>query len=487
MEQDSHPYSLRDFLTTIFKHKHKIWIVFMTTVITVTVGSFVISPTYEAKTSLMVKLGRENIYRPEIGNTNKVFSADPEKILNTEIKILTSQDLMEKVIQKIGVKNIYPGLAKRPQKNMTPVESAVKKFTSKISVGISRNSDIIDITFQHPDPNVAARTLNLLVVLFQEKHTQVFGSSLSSLFGKQLKVYEKKLLESEMELKAFKKKHQIFSYGEQSSLLLKQRIGLDTSLKETQNLIGGLEQKLSSLKNQLLSIPEKDTVQLSSGANRYQIIDETKANLLALKRKESELLRKYKNFDAGNYMLSSVRDEIKLVEEFLAKQEKKLKENVGTEKNVLHEKIKMELIKAQADLKSLGAKEKNIKRQVSLLGKNMVVLDQKGQEFKMLSRKLLINEKNFEMYMRKLEEANVSKLMDGLKMDNISVIQEATVPANPIKPNKRLNVIMSVFLGAFSGIGLAFLFEYLGHGISTPREVENRLGLPVIATVSYKG
>jgi len=485
--QDVQPYSLRDFLTTIFKHKHKIWIVFFATVTTVTIGSIVMPPTYEAKTSLMIKLGRENIYRPEMGNTNKVFSADPEKVLNTEIKILTSRDLMKKVVERLGVKNIYPGLVRHPKNNMTPKESAVEKIKRNISVGIARNSGVIEITFRHKDPKIVAKTLNLLVVLFKEKHTHLFGSPLSSLFGKKLKIYEKKMIESEKELEVFKQKHQIFSYDEQSSLMLKQRMGMDMTLKDAQNRVGELEQKISSLKNQLLAIPENDVVQLTAGGNRYQIIDEAKTNLLALKRKEGEILRKYKNFDAGNQMLVAVRDEIKLVEVFLAKQEKKLKENVGTEKNVIHQEIKMELIKAQADLKSLGAKNESIKRQMSQLDKEMILLDQRGHQFKMLSRRLSTNEKNHEMYLRKLEEANVSKEMDELKMDNISVIQEATVPANPIKPNKRLNVIMSIVLGALSGVGLAFLAEFLGHGLSTPREVENRLGLPVIATVSYKG
>ena len=297
------------------------------------------------------------------------------------------------------------------------------------------------------------------------------------------------MLESEKFLEAFKKKYKIFSRDEQTSLLLNQHMSLDSSLKETQNRIKGLEQKIFSYESYLQSNSEKETVSIMPGVNRYQIIDEAKGSLLTLKRRESELLRKYKNFDAYKQLLSGVRDEIKLVEEFLVKQEDKLKGQValGDHGNLVHQDIKMELIKAQADLKSSVANEKNIKRQLSQLDKKMLVLDQRGREFLVLLRKLSTSEKNYEIYLRKSEEANFSKEMDELKMDNISVIQEAKVPAHPIKPNIPLNVIMSIFLGGFSGIGLAFLSEYLGHGLSTPEEVENRLGLPVIASISYKG
>lgn len=487
MEQDNRPISLRDALATVFKHQQKILIVFFATVVTVTIGTFMTSPTYEAKTSLMIKMGRENIYRPEVGNSNRVFSSDPEKALNTEIKILTSPGLMKKLIEEIGVENIYPKLAEGSEENVNSLESAAKIFASNISVAIAKNSDVIDVTFQHREPDVSAKALNLLVKLFQEKHIQVFRNSLSSLFDKQLKNYEIKMKESEKQFEDFKQKNKIFSRGEQASFLLKQRTNLDISLRETQSRIEGLEQKISSLKRQIRSIPEKETLPSTSGANHYRIIDQSKANLLALKQKESELSRKYKSFPASNQLLSGVRNEIKVVEEFLAKQESKLRENMPIGKNILHQEIKMELIKARAELKSLGAKEGNIKRQQIQLDQEMVALDQKGREFKMLSRELSTNENNYNMYVRKLEEANISKEMDELKMDNISVIQEATVPAGPIKPKKGLNILMGIFLGAFSGIGLAFLSEYFGQTFSTPDDIRNRLGLPVIGTVSYRG
>lgn len=513
LEQDNNPISLRDILTTVFKHQQKILIVFFATVITVTIGSFLASPVYQAKTSLMVKMGRENIYRPEVGNSNRVFSSNPEKTLNTEIKILTSPGLMEslieeiglkniypnmavrsgkpglmkKLIEKLGLENIYPNMAVRSEKNVSSLESAAKKFSSSISASIAKNSNVIDVTFQHKDPNVAANALNLLVKLFQEKHIEVFRSSLSSLFGKQLKNYEKKLKESEKKFEDFKQKNKIFSRDEQASFLLKQRTNLDISLRETQSLIGELGQKISSLEIQIRSIPEKQILPSNSGANHYRIIDQSKEKLLTLKQKESELIGKYKNFPASNQLLSGVRNEIKLVEDFLAKQENKLKENMPTGNNILHYEINMELIKTRAEIKSLEAKEENIRRQRVRLDEDMVVLDQKGQEFRMLSRELTTNENNYEIYVRKLEEANISNAMDELKMDNISIIQEATVPAHPIKPNKKMNILMSIFIGAFSGIGLAFLFEYFGQTFTTQEDVENRLGLPVIGTVSYRG
>jgi capsular polysaccharide biosynthesis protein len=76
--------------------------------------------------------------------------------------------------------------------------------------------------------------------------------------------------------------------------------------------------------------------------------------------------------------------------------------------------------------------------------------------------------------------------MNRQKMDNITVIQEATVPLAPEKPNKRKIALMGLLLGACLGIGSAFFFEYVRQGLSTPESAEKRLGLPVLSTFPYK-
>ena len=96
------------------------------------------------------------------------------------------------------------------------------------------------------------------------------------------------------------------------------------------------------------------------------------------------------------------------------------------------------------------------------------------------------NERNYLTYLAKVAEARISDDMNRNKMANISIINAASVPAKPIKPKKLLNVLLSIVLGAVSGIGFAFLSEYMSNGISTPKNAEKRLGLPVLTTVSYK-
>ena len=96
---------------------------------------------------------------------------------------------------------------------------------------------------------------------------------------------------------------------------------------------------------------------------------------------------------------------------------------------------------------------------------------------------LEMNEENYQLYIRNMEEARISDAMDSQKIANISVIEPAQPPIKPIKPNKLLNVFLSIFLGGFAALGLAFFSEYLNHGLNNSGDVKRHLGVQVMATI----
>jgi len=214
---------LRDFLTILFKHRSKVCGIFLATVLTVTVVSFLIPPTYEAKSSLMVKFGREYVNRPEVGTAQPfLLSLTQEEVVNPEIRILTSRELIEKVLTTLKVETVYPDLVKSPPSKMTPLQAAVLAFGKNLTVEGVRKSNVIEVAFRHKDPRVAARVVNLLVEDYKAKHLQVLSDPRSSLLEKQLAGYEATLKESERRMEAFQRENRLFFPEERKILLLKQ-------------------------------------------------------------------------------------------------------------------------------------------------------------------------------------------------------------------------------------------------------------------------
>ena len=65
------------------------------------------------------------------------------------------------------------------------------------------------------------------------------------------------------------------------------------------------------------------------------------------------------------------------------------------------------------------------------------------------------------------------------KANDVQVIDKATLPKNPIKPNKVMNVLIAFVLGTMIGLFVVFLIEYLDNKMKTPQDIEKHLGLSV--------
>jgi len=61
--------------------------------------------------------------------------------------------------------------------------------------------------------------------------------------------------------------------------------------------------------------------------------------------------------------------------------------------------------------------------------------------------------------------------LTGLKANNISVQDWAEPMFIPVKPNKRKNVLLSIIVGIFASVGLAFFLEYCDHSVKSVEDV----------------
>jgi uncharacterized protein involved in exopolysaccharide biosynthesis len=473
---------LREFLTVLFKRKSTILVTFVTVVATVTVGTFLLPPTYEAEARLLVRVGRENVYRSEVGgDQSQVLSVNNEEIVNSETNILTSRDLVAKVVSSLTVEELYPDLAKSPPRRGTPLDAAVERFGKALTVEGIKKSTVIQISLQHKDPRMAAKALNLLVDYFKEKHLQAYSDPKSSYLEQQLASYDQRLKQSQNQLEAFKQTNRVFSLDEQRSLLLKQRTELDSALKATENQIKEVQGRISSLKGQLQTV--SPDVPLSTETERYRSVDEAKGQLLALQLKEADLLRKYTE---NSQLVVSVRREIEIVRAFITGQEQDIKGRRQTGQNIVYQDLEREMARLKAELPSQEAKAASLGRQIAQLDVQIPALDMTEMALENLKRDMTVNDRNYRIYVEKVEDARILEDLNRQKSANISVIQEATVPAQPVKPRKLLNIALGILLGAFAGLGFAFVTEFSAQGLSTPESVERRLRLPVLTTIALK-
>ncbi len=482
-ENEIQQFGIRDVLTLLFKHRSKILWTFLGIVFSVTGWTFATAPTYEAESTLMVKMGREHVYRPEIGTSsvNPTITFDQERIMESEIQIMTSRNLVQRVVERFGVNILYPDLAVNPPRNLTPLEASIGEMRENLYAQIVPDSNVIRVAFRHEDAELSAKAVKFLVEFLLEKHLEMFSNPQGSFLEKQVIVYEQQLNDSKTHLQEFKHKHGLSSLIEEQKLLLEQRRDLDESVKKVHAQRQGLVSQLAAQEAQIDQV--SDSIPLASVSGRQKVIDDAKSNLLALHLKKEKLSTRFKD---RSRTIRDIISEIETVKKFIREQAIHLPDMVTMGKNPVYQELEMEIHKSRSLLGSLETQISESQQQLHQLDQNLVNLDELEKELKTLDLKVESDQNNYRMYLTKVEEARVSEQMDQLKMANIRVIQDAIVPAKPIKPKKALSIGLGIIVGAITALLFALASEFLQGGYSRPEYVARDLGLPVLTSITYK-
>ncbi len=416
---DEHPHdpALREYFTMLSRRKLTVLVVFLITTVSVAVGAYLTPPLFTASASLIVKYGREFVYRPEVGDAGSPKALDLAEIVNSEVEILRSRDLARQVVEEIGVGRLYPDLLDEP--DLTPervLAIAVGAFQGDLDVTAVFDSSIIRVAFESPDAPVAAQAVNLLVEKFKDKHLEIFSEKKADFLETQLEKHREQLAEAENALQSFRREHGIHEIEGQKNALLEQRVQVESELRQARSRIVELERQLAVLEGgaedgatlipdpvfaqqrvalisrraQLASLLHELDSKVAAltanleryavleegpetplpgrpGVERFRSLDEALIRLLDLELREQETLRLYTD---RSREVSAVRDEILLVKKFLRQRGayvgQLLESSVRDELRLLtaqRDALREQMGEIDDDLRSLARDERSLRLQ----------------------------------------------------------------------------------------------------------------------------
>jgi tyrosine-protein kinase Etk/Wzc len=92
---------------------------------------------------------------------------------------------------------------------------------------------------------------------------------------------------------------------------------------------------------------------------------------------------------------------------------------------------------------------------------------------------------NTELYTGLLNNAQQLKVVKAGKIGSVRLVDDATLPEEPVKPKRLLVIILSLIVGAVWGVVAAFTRKTFFGGLSDPYEIEQLTGLDVLATIPH--
>ncbi|MCM8761234.1 MAG: polysaccharide biosynthesis tyrosine autokinase, partial [Candidatus Omnitrophica bacterium] len=144
-------------------------------------------------------------------------------------------------------------------------------------------------------------------------------------------------------------------------------------------------------------------------------------------------------------------------------------------KNELMNLLKNEYLKLEAKMSEYEKVYKSGHPEMIRLKKEMDEMTAKIED----EKKSIYNFDNIEEYAKQ----GSAHALAGFKANNITIQDQAVVPVKPVRPKKALNIILSVIVGLFGGIGLAFFFDYLDDTARTVDHIEGVTRWPFLGSV----
>lgn len=121
-----------------------------------------------------------------------------------------------------------------------------------------------------------------------------------------------------------------------------------------------------------------------------------------------------------------------------------------------------------------------INKQIGELNNTLKQLPDVQRQYLQLYREVEVKTQLYTALLNSYQQLRVAKAGE---IGNVRIVDTAVEPIAPIKPQKFLVLILSIFIGAFIGILFALLRNMLRTGIKDSGQIENELDLPVYATV----
>ncbi|HZP02742.1 MAG TPA: Wzz/FepE/Etk N-terminal domain-containing protein [Terriglobia bacterium] len=475
--------TLRDIVAAGFRHRRLLIVAFAGVFLGVIIFGLLFTQ-YEAEMKILVRRERQDpVVTPAAEGVTQSLSAPnvSEEELNSEVELLKSRDLLEKVVTACGLHqsdkaSFWSNLTSWLQDERLAIPKATRRLEKKLQIDVMKKTNLIAVTYKSRDPELAARVLTTLADLYLEKHLAVHRPpGAFDFFQKQADQYKKDLAAAEARLAKFDSEQDVAAAVLERDTAVQKLAEFEATARETRSAIAETEQRIRTLQAQMAASAPRMTTQVRTNSTLLQGL---KSTLLTLELRRSELLAK---FEPSYRPVQEVATQIAQTRAAIAEAEKSPPTDETTDRDPTYEWLRGELAKATADLTALKARASVTARNINAYREDARKADQKALLQQDLLRTAKAQEESYLLYLRKKEEARISDALDQKRIVNVVIAEAATVPALPVY-SAWWYVLIGGLLGSMASIGSVMISERLDPTFRTPDEVETVLNMPVLAS-----
>src|SRR5262249_16717208 len=427
------------------------------------------TPIYTATAQILLNPHRQGGADPYY---SALFEFYDSSHLQNQLTIISSAALLRRVVIKERLAPPPPAEANAPQStSQSPpdenaastdarrIKDAVNRLRGALSVARVGQSQAINISVTWADPDRAAQLANAIAdaYIVDQLDTRFEGAKRASAWlSDRLVELRKQLRDSEEAVATFRKENGLVRTSANVTLNDQQLADLNSKLlaartdaaeKKTR---GDFIDDVLAGKKALDAFPES----LQTGS----ILAALRAKLAEIKVRDADLLARY---SSNHPAVVNAEAEKRDIERSIAAETQRIPQNVRNEY-------------------ALAKARQNTLEQAMLEATGQGGLDSDAAiRLRELERTAAVNKTLFEDF---LQKAKVSDEQSTLQARDARIVRPAQAGGQSF-PDRNSVLMRALMVGIGLGVGGAILIEMLNHGFTTPRQVEELLGVPVLASI----
>ena len=468
---------LRDYIHVVLRRKWIVLLFFISVVVTVSLATFMMKPLY--KSTVTIKIDKENPSVLSFEDAYRIERVETD-YYQTQYKILKSRNIAKRVIKKLGldsskeftagdrgvsIKGIIFSLVRFVGRDKSRGKHVVEdgvdtgivdSFLKRLDVKPLIKSQLVKVSFEAYDPALAKKVANAVAETYIDFNldSKIEASRQARKWlEKQIEIMKAKVEETEERLNEYSSSNRMIFLdvkNDKQSILKEKLAEFSTAL----SLATTVRVQKEALYNEIKE----------SGDNNPEILNNSLIQ---------ELKKRYVSLESEYYNLLKIYKPEYPKMKRLKSQMSSLQKRVNLETSNIVKSIKSDYqaaVKRESYLNAIFNVQKN---KVMEFQKKMV-------QYQILKREVDTNKELYNNMLQRLKEVGVSATM---RATNIQILDRAEYPKYPYKPNKPLNILLSIVLGLFGGVGLAFFMEYFDNTVKDPQDIEKRMNLPALGLI----
>ena len=292
--------------------------------------------------------------------------------------------------------------------------------------------------------------------------------------SEQLVIAKHNLTRAENELRAFKETTGIVAQDAEASDLLGRAASLRGNADTTAADLAQARAQAGRIRSQLA----KENMSIQSGQVRDNaVVQQLRTRLAELQGQKLAAQSKYTSAYQGP--IAQINEQIALVRKQLDEEVRQLVKG-GSGDLELQQSLTADLIQAEAQAAALKARYGQLSGELKRANQELGRIPSRQISLAGLQRQVDVAQNIYSELLRKSQEIEVGRVM---ALGNADIVEAASLPRLPVKPNVPLNLTLGLLLGIGVGIGVALVQDQLDGTVRDQAEAARLVEAPVLGTI----